>query len=351
MEMNRENYREYDAINFSKLGQLDRNPSKVDEEKDWHDGMAFGSLVDLMCFEPDEVEEKFYVNNADREPSSTAKELADWIVENKDDLLVDANDEIKQLKSSTVGTSRNEEYSLSSLLTDAVDAIGSSTDFDRYGGIEYLKAQIESKDKNVVSPELYENAKRAHRTLKSHEFTRKYFRNPDRNVEIQFQVPILWDPSYYDDELKWMAKSLLDIVIFDHEEKTVKPVDLKTTSSSVFMFEQKMTKWRYYLQAAYYYDGLSWRIKNHDEVDDYEMLPFEFVVISSKNLHNPLVYQTTENDLSVGRNGGKLSYNDRKVRGWIQLIKDLKWHERNNKWDYPREVYESNGKVELDIFN
>jgi hypothetical protein len=112
-----------------------------------------------------------------------------------------------------------------------------------------------------------------------------------------------------------------------------------------------MTKWRYYLQAAYYYDGLNWRIKNHDEVDDYQMLPFEFVVISSKNLHNPLVYQTTENDLSVGRNGGKLSYNDREVRGWIQLIKDLKWHERNNKWSYPREVYESEGKVELDIFN
>jgi len=340
MEMNRENYREYDAINFSKLGQLDRNPSKVDEEKDWHDGMAFGSLVDLMCFEPDKVEEEFYVNDADREPSSTAKDLADWILDSYN-LHINNKGEVKSVDGDSLGP----------MIHSAEDAVESSTSFHKYGGESYLKAQIESEDKNVVSPELYQNAKRAHRTLKSHQFTRKYFRNPDRNVEIQFQVPILWDPSYYDDELKWMAKSPLDIVIFDHEEKTVKPVDLKTTSSSVFMFERKMTKWRYYLQAAYYYDGLNWRIQNHDEVDDYEMLPFEFVVISSKNLQSPLVYQTTENDLSVGRDGGKLSYNDREVRGWIQLIKDLKWHERNDKWDYPREVYENDGKIELDIFN
>ncbi len=342
MKMNRENYREYDAINFSKLGQLDRNPSKVDEEKDWHDGMAFGSLVDMMCFEPTRVEEEFYVNDADRSPSKTAKKLADWILENKNVGIDDHG--IHCIENNT-------RFGLSSMLTDASDAIGSSTDFDRYGGIEYLESQIKSQDKKVVSEELYSNARQATRTLKTHEFTRRYFNNPDKNIVIQNQEPVLWDPSYYDDDLNWMAKSLLDIVIFDHEENTVTPVDLKTTSSSVFMFERKMTKWRYYLQAAYYYDGLNWRIKNHDEVDDYEMLPFEFVVISSKNLHNPLVYETTENDLDVGRNGGTLSYNDREVRGWIQLIKDLKWHERNNKWDYPREVYESEGKVELDIFN
>lgn len=342
MEMNRENYREYDAINFSKLGQLDRNPSKVDEEKDFHDGMAFGSLVDLMCFEPDKVEEEFYVNDADRSPSKTAKKLADWILENKNVGIDDHG--IHCIENNT-------RFGLSSMLTDASDAIGSSTDFDRYGGIEYLESQIKSQDKKVVSEELYSNARQATRTLKTHEFTRRYFRNPDRNVEIQFQVPILWDPSYYDDELDCRAKSLLDIVILDHKNKTVKPVDLKTTSSSVHLFERKMKKWGYYLQAPYYTDGLYWTVQNHDDINDYEVLPFEFVVISSKSLNHPLVYECTSNDLLCGREGGVLSYGNREVKGWIQLIKDLKWHERNDKWDYPREVYESEGKVELDIFN
>ena len=187
-------------------------------------------------------------------------------------------------------------------------------------------------------------------TLKTHEFTRDYFKDNRSHIEIQFQVPILWDPSFYDDSLDGKAKSLLDIVILDHKNETVLPVDLKTTGSSVFTFESKMTKWRYYIQGAYYYDAINWRVDNHDEISDYQVLPFEFVVISRQNLNNPLVYTMTEQDLDAGRNGGELSYNGREVRGWIELMKDLKWHQENNKWNYSREIYENDGKIELDMF-
>lgn len=342
-EFNRETYRDYDAINYSKLSQLAKNPSQVDEDKDWHDGMAFGSLVDLMCFEPNKVEEEFYVNDADREPSSTAKDLADWILDNKDVQIDDHGVCVKK------GGNR---YGLPILLDDAEEAIGSSTSFEKYGGVEYLKSQIESQDKKVVSRDLYDKARNAMRTLKTHEFTRNYFKDPRSHIEIQHQVPILWDPSYYELTLDFAkSKSLLDTVIIDHYHKIVKPVDLKTTSSSVFRFPQKVNKWGYYLQAAYYHDALKYKVDHHDGISDYDVLPtFDFVVISSKNLNSPLIWTATENDLKVGREGGVLSFNDREVRGWIQLIKDLKWHEKHNKWNYPREVYENNGKVELDVF-
>lgn len=342
-EFNRENYRDYDAVNVSKLSQLDRNPSKVDKEKDFHDGMAFGSLVDLMCFEPDKVEEEFYVNEADRDPSGTAKELADWIFENKDNLKV-------WNKNIYNGTNNSNLSDLETLLKQAEEAVGSSTNFEKYGGVDYLKAQIESQDKYVVSEELYKKARQAKMTLFTHDFTSDYFNDNRSHIEIQHQVPLLWDPSYYDDELDCQAKSLLDTVIFDHRNKTVRPVDLKTTSSSVHLFERKMKKWGYYLQASYYTDGLYWIIQNHDEINDYEVLPFEFKVISSKSLNHPLVYTCTQNDLLCGREGGVLSYGNREVKGWVQLIKDLNWHEKHQKWDYSREVYENNGKVELDIF-
>jgi hypothetical protein len=335
IDINRENYREYDAINYSMLSQLDKNPSGVqDEDREWTDGMAFGTLVDYMCFEPSKVQEEFYVSEADREPSKTAKKLADWML-NRYDLHVDSNGDVGP-------------DPLDDLLEEAEEAVGSSTSFERYGGVDYLKEQIESQDKHIINPDLYNKARDATITLKTHPFTKHYFIST--NKEVQFQVPIVWDPSEWDDDIKWMAKSLLDIVLIDHEEGTVTPVDLKTTSRSVYKFPNAFLRWRYYLQASYYWHGLYQRVKSHDEISDYVVKPFEFVVISQKDVQHPLVYTTTENTLLKGRDGGHLERWNTDVRGWTQLIKDLKWHEKEGKWNYSREIYENNGQIELDVF-
>jgi len=348
MSLTRENYRQYDAINASRLCTLDRNPSKVEEKEDWSDGLAFGDLVDLMCFEPQKVDEEYYVNDADRDPSSTAKDLADYLLDHDDtELRVENGDIITKTTKKGVPTDLN----LDEAIDIAKSAVGSSTNFRKYGGVGYLKSQIESQNKKVVSQELYQKARSAMMTLKTHDFTRNYFKDNRSHIEIQFQVPILWSPSYFTSDLdERRAKSLLDIVILDHKNETVLPVDLKTTGSSVFTFESKMTKWRYYIQGTYYYDAMRYRVNHHGVINEYDVLPFEFVVISRQNLNNPLVYTMTEQDLDAGRNGGKLSYNGREVRGWIELMKDLKWHQENNKWNYSREIYENDGKIELDMF-
>jgi hypothetical protein len=325
------------------LSQLDKNPSGVqDEDREWTDGMAFGTLVDYMCFEPSKVQEEFYVSEADREPSKTAKQLADWILENKDFNAVSVDND-------SVVLGQSYSYAnLKDVLEEAKEAIGKSTSFKKYGGVDYLKEQIESENKHVVDSQLYNKARDATMTLKTHPFTRDYFTSNSK--EVQFQVPIVWDPSEWDDDIKWMAKSLLDIVLIDHEERTVTPVDLKTTSRSVYKFPNAFLRWRYYLQASYYWHGLYQRVKSHDEISDYVVKPFEFVVISQKDVQHPLVYTTTENTLLKGRDGGHLERWNTDVRGWTQLIKDLKWHEKEGKWNYSREIYENNGQIELDVF-
>ena len=349
MKMNRENYRSYDAINYSLLSQVDKNPSKVNSDEDvWSKGIKFGTLVDYMCFEPDKVDEEFYVSNADREPSKTAKKLADWILENYDPWITDTNDIFG--KATFYNPEKETIHALNDLLELAEEAVGSSTSFEKYGGVDYLKEKILSQNKHVISQELYDKAKYATMTLNTHEFTRNYFVNFDKNVEIQNQVPLLWYPSYYDDELESPAKSLLDIVIINHEEKTVIPVDLKTTSSFAGGFETQMIKWRYYLQASYYWHAVKYVINNHDKISHYAVKPFKFIVLSSKDVNHPYVYTTSANTIICGKNGGIIDRYDSEVRGWIQLIKDLKWHEKYDKWDYSREIYESNGNQELDIF-
>lgn len=349
-DLTRENYREYDAVNFSTLSQLDKNPSKVNSDEDiWNDGIQFGSLVDYFCFEPEKVDEEFYVSNASRDPSSTAKQLADWIL-NEPSIYCNINTH------GEIQLSHDVEYGRSTLLlSDALDkakeAVGKSTSFKKYGGVSYLREQIASKEKRVISQEEYDQAKHASRVLKTHEFTRDYFINNSSHIEIKNQVPILWEPSFWDGDIKnGPAKSLLDIVIIDHEEKTVLPVDLKTMSSHPLSFESSALKWKYYIQLSFYWCAVYQTVVNHDKIKEYNVRPFEFIVLGKSDINNPYVYTTTYDIIHKGIEGGIIKRWDSEVRGWVQLMKDLRWHQENDQWDYSREVYENNGRIELDIF-
>ena len=343
MEFNRETYREYDAINYSKLSTLQKNPSDVVDDRDtWNDGMAFGSIVDILCFEPELFDKQFYVSSANREPSGTAKKLADWILENVTGL------KIGSLGSVISEEWQNQSWGLSDLLDKAEEAVGSSTNFQKYGGLDYLKEQIESKNKHVVSQELVLKAKAARNTLLTHKFTKKYFTEQDNTYELKFQVPILW--SLKDHGIDELGKCLLDIVLIDHEEKKVYPIDLKTTSRSALGFESQVLKWSYYLQASYYYYAMKFVAEKDKSYTDYTVQPFKFIVLSQKDINRPYIYNTTEEELVCGKDGGYINRWDTEVRGWKQLIKDLQWHIKNNKWNYSREVYENNGEVELNIF-
>lgn len=347
--INRENYRAYNAINYSQLARLDKNPSSVVEDREvWNDGMAFGDLVDLMLFDASKIEEQYYVSKADRKPSGTAKLLADWILENYDIRHVDKN-----MSGETVLMCHDEwiEVLLSKALDLAKDEVGKSTSFKKYGGLSYLKEQVHSRDKTVVTKELYDKATKAKITLSTHDFTSGYFRNSSRHVDLKFQYPILWDASEWDDEIKWPSKSLLDILIVNHDKKVLVPVDLKTTSRSARFFESSIIKWRYYLQASYYFHAAEYLTLDEDsEYYGYDVWPFRFIVLDQSNLDTPYVYNCSKEMMAKGRDGGVIKRYDNEVRGWIQLIKDLKWHERNNKWEYPRDIYMSNGVKELNIF-
>jgi len=125
-------------------------------------------------------------------------------------------------------------------------------------------------------------------------------------------------------------KILLDGVIFDHKKKTIKPYDLKTTSESTLYFEGEFLKWKYYIQAGLYRTGLK------KMFPEYNVLPFEFIVIN--DWEEPFVWGVGDELHSICMLGGMLR-SGRKLRGVYQLMEDLKWHERNEQYDYPAEFY------------
>ena len=99
-----------------------------------------------------------------------------------------------------------------------------------------------------------------------------------------------------------------------------------------------------------------------DTFSVYEILPFKFIVESTTNPGNPLVFTCSESLLHMGQFGREaydicdkpyvsheyISYmRFDKIKGFHQLIDDYKWY-MENEFEKSRRIVESQGEFQLD---
>ncbi len=84
---------------------------------------------------------------------------------------------------------------------------------------------------------------------------------------------------------------------------------------------------------------------NWTKFKHYKILPFKFIVESTKTVGFPLVFRCSEEFLNGGISGFKKD--GKFYKGFIELIHDYKWYTENNSWTYNREIIEKNGEIEL----
>lgn len=339
---NEREYRQYPAVNYSLLKKLSDHPAKVLSEDDtWNDGMLLGDLVDLMCFDREALKER-YVSSTNSKPTASLLQLADAVFKEACDHGITVERCAENIESAArlarhLGLWSNIKKE---------DTLINKFDTDIFW--DYLQFKFDNVGKYVVDSDTYFKATQLAQTLKTHEFTKDYFSSNEDHIEIQFQVPYVFEV-YINDEstdkrIKVECKALLDILIIDHKNKTVKPVDLKTMHEDTSRFKSTFFYRGYYLQAAHY-----WLAAHENRPKDYAVLPFEFVVISTQDgFPNPLVWKTTQSTYRFGLFGGTTSKGyDHK--GIYQLIEEYLWHHNNNLWAYPYEIYKSKGNVNLEL--
>jgi len=337
-----DNYRDYDAINYSKLKTLSDHPRKIHEERDWSDGLEFGDALDLLVFTPDLFREEYYVGNMDNEPSDRVKNIMEDVVRNYGEEITDDH-VIEAANREGYGESWNRNTRLNKILRT-------------YGGARYARMLLDSRGKRVMSTERHMQITQAVETLKKHEWTKHLLFDdlPDHMQRFtQFPMLSFGKPLY---------KSLFDLLIVDHKKKKFYPWDLKNTGVPVHRFRSQFVSYQYYLQAALYSYVLGSVIAEAEEgapvqefipldfnPSGYKVDNFGFIVISSQDTVNPMRYKCTESDLYAGMSGGILS-RGREVKGFIKLTEEYLWHKKNDLWSYPYEVYKGNGEVDIDVF-
>ena len=317
-------YRAKEAINYSSLSALAVSPQAYIARDDREIIPAFrkGSAVDCLLTTPDDFHSDFYVMNVSKMPS-------EMMMKYIDELFKTDSHEKAHLAS---GYKLNQER-----VKEKFDVEGKAY----YDGLK------DARGKTILSYDEYTHIQMAVNQVKEGDFTKEYFpilsANPIGGGPIQrlYQFPIYWETKGH------ACKSLLDLLVIDHEKKEIFPIDLKTTGKSALNFRDAFLRWKYYLQAAFYTEAVIFWKNNNSDLVNYKVNNFKFIVVETAGENPPIIYETTDNDLDIGKNGGLDQYGNT-IKGFIELIDDLEYHEQSGNWDFPREVYENNGVAILD---
>jgi hypothetical protein len=224
----RQEYFEAQALNYSTLKALDSDPENLlAADKDFSDGLLFGSAVDTLMFDGKEEYDKSFFQLSASKPTASLEVLADKYIEVMKTNKMSSRDNalaLQLIKDLGLWGNIKKEETLLGKLTDEF--------------WDYIDAVHEAGDRYILDPEMNEKVGLAVNTLKTNVWTQWYF-NEEENKEIVTQLPIIFEA--------WgrTMKAMLDMVVIDHEKKVIMPCDMKTMGENPKTFPSKILKWRY----------------------------------------------------------------------------------------------------------
>jgi hypothetical protein len=316
--MNEQEYRNAEGISRSLLSDFDDHPMNIKEPRERVESNAFriGSAFDALMFQSaDEWNERYYVATT-TPPTGMMESMVAAAINIK---LADPFGDVDVAELAFEASDYKPSYKKTAL-----------KQFETFE--DYINERCENDGKVCISQEEYEMMSRMKMSCLSDSSAKRFFvkdAHPDH--ELKFQVPVFWEQGGV------TCKALLDMVLVDHAEKKIYPVDLKTTSSSVYYFASSFIKYKYYLQASMYTAAIEELFINEIS-EGYTVENFKFVVVSTTGRNDVLTYTVSDEDLQAGDYGYTDLYGNYH-RGWITLLEDLSWHYEHDLWKHPRNVY------------
>lgn len=321
-----DDYRKDPAISYSMLATFEREGAKAIPtlgEKKTSEALRFGSLVDTMLTEPEELDNKFLVADISK-ISETVLTIVKNIYENCDKTHnnltnVDRNLILMYAKDANYYNNWKDDTRIDKIISE---------------GKDFFSLLGLAGDKLLLTQQDFNQADLCVTTLKTHEFTSKYFTEDFFETEKEYHYQLKF--KYKDNSVD--VRCMFDRIIVDHKNKTIQPIDLKTTGKNEEEFEASFLSWSYWIQANMYSQILLWNIERDEYFKDFTILPFIFVVINRYN-RTPLAWMDG-NSLILG---DRIDNNGKIHKHWLTLYSEFIWHVQNNKYDYSYDSYMSNG--------
>jgi hypothetical protein len=309
---------------------------KLEAERVESAAMRFGSAVDCLLTEPHKFNTDYFVS-AHEPPSETIQKIIKHVVDIHPEytkLFNIAHVVLEGCKREQYGNAWKDETRVKKVIEQ---------------GEMYHQELFDSEGKILLSLAEYGAIENVVGTLKYNRFTQFFF-NPTTDpfydptrYEFLWQTPIIFTVNNV------KCKALIDLVLVDHQEKTIYVYDIKTTGGTVYAFPSSYIKFGYGLQGAFYHRAIVEETKTKPEWSEYTVVNTAFIVAEQANVNPPIIYEMTTQDIMVGRHMGVLP-SGREVKGYEPLIAELAWHEKTSTWDYPMKIAKEEGRVKLDLF-
>ena len=301
-------YRQHDALHYSKLSALSKGYGTYVNKKYWTDQFAMnhGNAFECLLTYKQHFDELFYISNEDNYTRGSAKSVVRLVFD-----TVESYVPLNTLREPLLLAASQEGYG------------GSWKEEVIWNNLMKLEVFYEdlwkAKGKTIISRNDYERILHQVNMVKSHSFTAHIVES-----WTDFQVPNYF--SYNGIESKRLYDAVSETGLYD----------IKYTNGSVKDFNFSLRKFRYDIQAAWY----SYR----------QDFPLQFMVVSHVTNEPPLIYTLSLKDLTVAYEGISKGTNDEfiedmKVPGIKQIINNYNWHLSNPDVDVDRGIYITNGRL------
>lgn len=294
-QVSEEEYRADPALSYSNLARYEREGfNNLDKLFDRIEtpSLTFGSAVDsIITGGQEEFDERFMVAEFPSIPDSIVKI-------------------IKSLYKQYAGTYR-------SLLNIPDNSIIRETEDQNYQmnwkpetrakvikekGTDYYNLLFVAGDRRILDTQTYQDVCNAVKALKESKSTQLYFAedNPfEPDIERLYQLK-------FKGEFGGITyRNMADLIIVNHKEKWVKPVDLKTSSHTEWDFHKSFVDWRYDIQARLYWAIIRQNMDKDEYFKDFKLLDYDFIVVNKRTL-TPLVWNCpftqVQGTLKFGKN-------------------------------------------------
>lgn len=312
----------------------------IEEKKS--DALDLGSIVDNVLLDPENL--KNYYVLTEFKASGKEKEVADivfGIIRGKIQAAVDKN-EAKESALSPMKWPKLVELEVEILEAIEVNKYQpnwrTQTRLDKIkeNCAEYFEQIKEADGKYIVTMEIWTKAHRLAELIKDGYSTSNVYKllkgELPEKVMKRYIIHKSRDLYGVDPATGKRLKALLDFFIEDTKEMTITPWDLKT-AKSILQFWSNYRASRYGRQKAFYWELLRQNFPNH------KILLPRFLVIPTTTTETPEIFQMDEGELEMWTKGGD-SQRGYSNKGFQELLVDLAWHEKENKWQHNRSYYE-----------
>ena len=211
----------------------------------------------------------------------------------------------------------------------------------------------------MIGPYDYQMLKKIRNNFKAHKLAWKLLWPAEENMMGSIPPPMSNLKHYHEFHINWeysapykvdigqnetekglyrvQCKSLLDSLTLDFENKKATIMDLKTTAK-LWHFEESIEMYDYLRQLEYYTMAVKWYL-SHELGEDTKEWNFDYYIIG---IDTTGTYEIRVFKFHYWQPMGR--YND-----IVRALREIAWHQANNKWEHSRAYYEGDGSETLNL--